>query len=54
MIHDNDMMRSESINYKLGRLDKVLVLKFDLTPTGPDTEFKMVCGQSMKMVQCVW
>ena len=27
------MMRSESSNYKLGRLDKVLVLKFVLTRT---------------------
>ena len=27
------MMRSESSNYKLGRLDKVIVLKFVLTRT---------------------
>ena len=42
------MMRSESSNYKLGRLDKVLVLKFVLTPTDPDTEFKMVRGRTIK------
>ena len=44
------MMRSESSNYKLGRLDKVLVLKFVLTPTDPDTEFKMVRGRTIKTV----
>ena len=47
------MMRSESSNYRLGRLDKVLVLKFVLTqtdrPTNPDTEFKMVRGRTIKI-----
>ena len=43
------MMRSESSNYKLGHLDKVLVLKFVLTRTDPDTEFKMVRGRTIKM-----
>ena len=47
------MMRSEASNYKLGRLDKVLVLKFVLTqtdrPTDPDTEFKMVRGRTIKI-----
>ena len=41
-------MRSESSNYKLGRLDKVLVLKFVLKPTNPDTEFKKVRGRTIK------
>ena len=44
---------SESSNYKLGRLDKMLVLKFVLTrtdrPTHPDTEFKMVRGRTIKI-----
>ena len=39
---------SESSNYKLGRLDKVLVLKFALKQTDPDTEFKMVRGRTIK------
>ena len=47
------MMRSEASNYKLGRLDKVLVLKFVLTqthrPTDPDAEFKMVRGRTIKI-----
>ena len=47
------MMRSESSNYKLGRLDKVLVLKFVLTRTDPDTEFKMVRGRTIKSV-IIW
>ena len=51
------MMRSESSNYKLGRLDKVLVLKFALKPTdrpvNPDTEFKMVRGRTIK-IGCYW
>ena len=42
-------MRSESSNYTLGSLDKVLVLKFVLKPINPDTEFKMVCGQTIKI-----
>ena len=33
-------MRSESSNYKLGHLDKVLVLKFVLTRTNQDTKFR--------------
>ena len=44
-------MRSESSNYKLGRLDKVLVLKFVLTQTNPDTEFKMVRGRTIKTLE---
>ena len=43
------MMRSESSNYKLGPLDKVLVLKFVLKPLTPDTEFKMVCDRTIKI-----
>ena len=43
------MMRSESSNYKLGHLDKVLVLKFALRPVNPDTEFKMVHGRTIKI-----
>ena len=41
MMHDAwrwCMMRSESSNYKLGRLDKVLVLKFVLTQTDRQTD----------------
>ena len=48
------MMRREASNYKLGRLDKVLVLKFVLTQTdrqtNPDTEFKMVRGRTIKIL----
>ena len=41
-------MRSESSNYMLGRLDKMLVLKFVLKPVNPDTEFEMICGRAIK------
>ena len=33
----------------LGRLDKVLALKFVLKSVNQDTEFKMVLGQTIKM-----
>ena len=36
-------------DYKLGRLDKVLVLIYALSPVNPDTESKMVCGRTIKM-----
>ena len=42
------MMRSESSNYMLVRLDKVLALKFVLKPVNPDTEFKMARGRTIK------
>ena len=42
------MMRSESSNYKLGRLENVLVSKFVLKPMDRDTEFKMVRSRTIK------
>ena len=44
-------MISESSNYKLGYLDKVLVLKFVLKPRDLPTKFKMVRGQTIKTKQ---
>ena len=41
-------MRSESSNYMLGPLDKILVLKFVLKPVNPDTKFKMARGWTIK------
>ena len=47
-------MKSESSNSMLGRLDKLLVMKYVLKPTHPqtdqDTKFKMVRGRTIKML----
>ena len=43
------MIRSESSKFMLGRLDKVLMLKFVLKPMDLDTKFKMVPSQTINI-----